>query len=184
MAHTYAVLADSVDHRGAMNDCLLCALQIDDPLSASAMHGCIGVWGALMVAFFAKPAYLLQQVGITEADVARKGDHRGLFYGGNGRLLACQCIGVYWRDSACVPTAGLTTCRVTSHEIPARRLARCCGMDGGAHDPFLFHHEENRDAAGFCLVRDTRSRQEQARWACLHHGLRDELLHWHSPRIL
>ena len=68
-------------------------LRVDDPLSASALHGGVGAFGALMVAVFARGEHLLQQLDKGESDFARKRDARGLVYGGNGRLLACQAIG-------------------------------------------------------------------------------------------
>ena len=68
----------------------ICALflkfQIDDPLSAAPMHAGTGAWGLLLVGFFAKKAYLIETYG--------KGQSYGVFYGGDGKLLACQIIGI------------------------------------------------------------------------------------------
>lgn len=142
-----------------------CALQIDDPLSASALHGCIGMWGALMVAWFAKPAYLLQQLGLEEPDAAHLGDHRGLFYGGNGKLLACQCIGaIPW----CLPrvssamvaarSAPLCATRQARTQLIARmltfRASRRSGVDWGAHDSLLLRHQSRGPAARLGKLRD------------------------------
>jgi ammonium transporter, Amt family len=68
-------------------------LQVDDPLSASAMHGCVGMFGALVVGFFAKPDYLLQQLDKSVGDFRSEHTPKGILYGGNGRLLGCQIVG-------------------------------------------------------------------------------------------
>lgn len=77
---------------------ILNRLKIDDPLSASAMHGCIGVLGALVVGVFAKEEYLSQQMenasGIANPYADSGNTAKGLVYGGNGKLLLCQIIGV------------------------------------------------------------------------------------------
>lgn len=60
------------------------ALRVDDPLSASAMHGCVGALGAVLVAFFAKDEFVAQQVrvrsappGHTEVSTVRLSGSRG-----------------------------------------------------------------------------------------------------------
>eukprot|EP00238_Polyblepharides_amylifera_P011755 CAMPEP_0196585648 /NCGR_PEP_ID=MMETSP1081-20130531/51478_1 /TAXON_ID=36882 /ORGANISM="Pyramimonas amylifera, Strain CCMP720" /LENGTH=432 /DNA_ID=CAMNT_0041907263 /DNA_START=515 /DNA_END=1813 /DNA_ORIENTATION=+ len=63
-------------------------LRIDDPLAAAPMHGACGIWGLVFTAFFAKKEYLEQAYGWTNAE------SYGIFYGGDGRLLACQLVGV------------------------------------------------------------------------------------------
>lgn len=66
-------------------------LKIDDPLCASPMHGICGMWGVFVVGLLAKRQYIAQAY----APPASYGTvHAGLFYGGSGRLLACQCIGI------------------------------------------------------------------------------------------
>jgi ammonium transporter, Amt family len=65
---------------------------IDDAVGASAMHGGCGTLGVLFVGFFTKGTYALQLLGKTEADFSSP-SYKGVFYGGDGRLLACQIIG-------------------------------------------------------------------------------------------
>mmetsp|Transcript_33036 Transcript_33036/g.84404 ORF Transcript_33036/g.84404 Transcript_33036/m.84404 type:complete len:519 (+) Transcript_33036:101-1657(+) len=65
---------------------LLLKLKIDDPLEACPMHGFCGAWGVLYVGLMANPTYVAQ---------AYSDEHDfGVFYGGAGKLLACQIIGV------------------------------------------------------------------------------------------
>jgi Amt family ammonium transporter len=64
---------------------LLLKLKIDDPLEAAPMHGFCGALGVLWVGFMAKREYVQSVFGIDEA---------GVFYGGGGKLLAAQLIGI------------------------------------------------------------------------------------------
>jgi len=64
---------------------LLLKLKIDDPLEAAPMHGFCGALGVLWVGFMAKRQYVQDVFGIDEA---------GVFYGGGGKLLAAQLIGI------------------------------------------------------------------------------------------
>lgn len=67
--------------------CLLwLKLKIDDPLSASPMHGVCGMWGVFVVGLLAKEDYITQVYGTKP--------QQGLFYKGEGYLLACQVIGI------------------------------------------------------------------------------------------
>lgn len=76
---------------------ILNRLRIDDPLSASAMHGVIGLLGALFVGVFAKEEYLAQQMenasGVADPYATAGNTAKGLVYGGNGKLFLCQVIG-------------------------------------------------------------------------------------------
>lgn len=66
---------------------LFLKLRIDDPLSASPMHGFGGIWGVLFVGLLANPEYISQVYGDKP--------YWGAFYpGGGGNLFACQLIGV------------------------------------------------------------------------------------------
>lgn len=60
-------------------------LKIDDPLDASPVHGFCGAWGVLAVGLFDKTD--------------------GVFYGGNGKLLGWQILGIFviftWTTSLC-----------------------------------------------------------------------------------
>ena len=53
-------------------------LKIDDPVGASSVHGVCGMFGTVMVGFFAAPGY---------------GSNIGLLYGGGTDLLVTQVIG-------------------------------------------------------------------------------------------
>ena len=64
---------------------LLLKLKIDDPLEAAPMHGFCGALGVLWTGFMAKRQYVQDVFGIDEA---------GVFYGGGGKLLAAQLIGI------------------------------------------------------------------------------------------
>ncbi|KXZ53813.1 hypothetical protein GPECTOR_6g731 [Gonium pectorale] len=66
---------------------LLLRLRVDDVVSAGPMHGVAGAWGVLVVGLLAKEEYVMQAY-------ARDSHPHGLFYGGGGKLLACQVIGV------------------------------------------------------------------------------------------
>lgn len=63
-------------------------LRIDDPLDATPVHLFCGMWGLIAVGFFAQTEFVMQVGGFEEATPAIK----GIFYGGNGALLACQVI--------------------------------------------------------------------------------------------
>lgn len=67
---------------------LFLKFKIDDPLAAAPMHGFAGAWGVFFVGLLAKEEYVLQNYSPTEEYTY------GLFYGGGGRLLACQVIGI------------------------------------------------------------------------------------------
>ena len=65
---------------------LLVKFKIDDPLEACPMHGFCGAWGVIFVGLMATPEYVAQAYS-EDADY-------GIFYGGKGKLFACQVIGV------------------------------------------------------------------------------------------
>lgn len=77
---------------------LIAYLGVDDAVGASAMHGCIGAWGTMVPGFFARADYtreLLGHVGESYTD----SQVQGLLYAGDGKIIACQIIGVH-RPSA------------------------------------------------------------------------------------
>ncbi|PNH07036.1 Ammonium transporter 1 member 2 [Tetrabaena socialis] len=84
------------DRGGQMYDIVSCALflklRIDDPLSAAPMHGFTGAWGVFFVGLLAKREYICESYGRD----CNSGDYvaNGLLYGGDGRLLASQVIGI------------------------------------------------------------------------------------------
>jgi ammonia channel protein AmtB len=66
-------------------------LSIDDPLSASPMHGICGAWGVLVTGLLAAPHYMAQAY----PPHMGAGRHYGAFYpGSSGKLLASQVVGV------------------------------------------------------------------------------------------
>lgn len=67
---------------------LLIKLKIDDAVDAVPVHFACGIWGCIAVGFFADPA-LMSVAGFN-------GDVPGIFYGGDGSLLACEICGVLW----------------------------------------------------------------------------------------
>jgi Amt family ammonium transporter len=60
-------------------------LRIDDPLSASPMHGVVGIWGVIVPGIFATEEFVGQ---------AYLNGKFGAFMGGGGHLLGCQIVGV------------------------------------------------------------------------------------------
>lgn len=72
---------------------LFLKLKIDDPLSAAPMHGICGMWGVFFAGLLSKYEYILESYG-SSGPTRVYNVPQGLFYKGNGRLLACQCIGI------------------------------------------------------------------------------------------
>ncbi|KAG2494365.1 hypothetical protein HYH03_007422 [Edaphochlamys debaryana] len=66
---------------------LLLRLRVDDVVSAGPMHGLCGAWGVVIVGLLAKQEYVQQAY-------VRDDYPYGLFYGGGGKLLASQVIGI------------------------------------------------------------------------------------------
>ena len=121
-------------------------LHIDDPLSASPMHGICGAWGVIVTGLLAAPHHVEQAFGTTKY---------GAFYGGGGNLLACQVIGVlviagwtcFWsgilfailralkriRITADMEQAGLDVSKHggTACEHPRPQLLRCARLSEG-----------------------------------------------------
>jgi Amt family ammonium transporter len=62
-------------------------LRIDDPLDATPVHAGLGMYGLIMGGFFASKQFMAEYRGEPESD-----DFAGVFYGGNGKLLACQVV--------------------------------------------------------------------------------------------
>lgn len=71
---------------------LIASLGIDDAVGASAMHGCIGTWGTLVPGLFARADYT-RELLLGHALLKPDKQLQGLFYGGNGNIIACQIIG-------------------------------------------------------------------------------------------
>jgi len=63
---------------------LLVRLEIDDAVNATPVHYFAGAWGLLAPAFFARPQNMRAAYGNTS--------RAGLFYTGDGAMLACQVI--------------------------------------------------------------------------------------------
>ncbi len=64
-------------------------LHIDDPVGAVGVHFANGIWGTFAVGLFACTGWNDEGVA---TDLSA--DASGLFFGGNGKLLAVQCIGI------------------------------------------------------------------------------------------
>lgn len=74
-------------------------LKIDDPLCAAPMHGFAGMWGLFFVGLLAKKEFIYQVYGGSHINSDGTDDidgsyPYGLFYGGGGRLLASQVVGI------------------------------------------------------------------------------------------
>lgn len=65
---------------------MMAYLRIDDPVDGTGVHLGCGVWGALSVGFFSTERL--------QAIAGFNYTHYGLAYGGGGKLLVCQLIGV------------------------------------------------------------------------------------------
>jgi len=61
-------------------------LRIDDPLEAGPLHGACGAVGAILVGFLADGKYVEEVYG--------RGNGQGVLFGGDGRQLAAQIVGV------------------------------------------------------------------------------------------
>jgi hypothetical protein len=64
----------------------LVRIRIDDAVDAVPVHLCNGIFGSIAVAFLASPSRLELVYGHS--------DHAGLFYSGDGTLLAAQVCGI------------------------------------------------------------------------------------------
>jgi len=64
---------------------LLLKWQIDDPVDAAPVHAFNGVWGMVATGLFAQKEHMAASYG-------KDFGHYGLFYGGDGTLLATQLI--------------------------------------------------------------------------------------------
>ncbi|GLC40105.1 hypothetical protein PLESTB_000882500 [Pleodorina starrii] len=71
---------------------LFLKLRIDDPLSAAPMHAFCGAWGVFFVGLLAKRQYVCDAYGRDCQNTYYIPN--GLLYGGDGRLLASQVIGI------------------------------------------------------------------------------------------
>merc|ERR1711933_33381 len=63
---------------------LLLKLEIDDAVNATPVHYFAGCWGLLAPAFFARPENMRSAYG--------NHSRAGLFYTGEGYMLACQVL--------------------------------------------------------------------------------------------
>lgn len=69
-----------------LGNMLAAKVQFDDPLEATQLHFGCGTFGLLFCGFFSKREYIMQSYG--KPDTV----DQGIFYGGNGKLLACQVV--------------------------------------------------------------------------------------------
>ncbi|GBF92579.1 ammonium transporter [Raphidocelis subcapitata] len=73
-----------------VGDTLMLRARLDDVVAAVPMHLGCGVVGTLFVGFFARKQYVIDVYGM-QPYLSRRW---GVFFGGDGRLLACQLIAV------------------------------------------------------------------------------------------
>lgn len=97
-------------------------LHVDDPVGATAVHLCCGVFGTLCVGLFA-------QEGVTTLST-----RNGLFFGGGFGLLGTQIIGILAVGAFTFVTSGLVWL-VLKHTIGIRVTAEeeMAGLDIGEH---------------------------------------------------
>lgn len=74
---------------------VILGLGVDDPLSASALHACVGAFGVLSIGLVASPDLLLETLGRDSESFSTVGRPvpKGLLLGGGARLLGVQLIG-------------------------------------------------------------------------------------------
>lgn len=128
---------------------LLISLQIDDAVNATPVHFACGMWGLIAPGLFARGLNMR----------AAYGNHRtGLFYGGNGTMLAVQLLALV--ASTCLLALCFTPCccalislgRARSHHL------------GRGHDaPLLRYDEVARHLPRHRSRRDRRPRRLEAR---------------------
>ena len=102
---------------------LLDKIRVDDPVGAVPVHGMNGIWGTISVGLFGTPALL----GVDTAGA-------GLFYGGSGRLLGVQAMGVIVASLFVVAAMG-TVFLVIKKTVGLRvgRAEELRGLDIGEH---------------------------------------------------
>ena len=66
---------------------LLLRLKIDDVVNAAPVHLFAGMWGLLAPAFFASPVNMANAYGVAKSTMLR-----GIFYGGNAKMLGMQLL--------------------------------------------------------------------------------------------
>lgn len=79
---------------------MLLMMKIDDPLDASPVHFFCGAWGVISCGLFATQYNLAAAFGINN-------DEYGLFYGGGGKQLGIQLVGVVTFAAWTCSTSGL-----------------------------------------------------------------------------
>jgi Amt family ammonium transporter len=114
---------------------LLFKVKVDDPLQACPMHGFCGAWGVLYVGFMANPTYVQQAYGDVDY---------GVFYGGAGRLFACQIIGILcifaWVTVMMGPFFFVLNKLGMLRVSPAEELA---GLDVSKHGGHAYYPEDS-----------------------------------------
>ena len=67
-------------------------LKIDDPLDATPVHAFTGFFGLIMGGLFAKTEFMEEFLSASYIAESNKKTYSGVFYGGDGSLLACQVV--------------------------------------------------------------------------------------------
>ena len=112
-------------------------LHVDDPVGATAVHLCCGVFGTLCVGLFA-------QEGVTTLST-----RNGLFFGGGFGLLGVQVLGVLAVGAFVFVTSGLVWLAL-KHTVGIRvsRAEELAGLDIGEHGNLAYPDFAPRPAGG------------------------------------
>lgn len=116
---------------------LLVKMQIDDVVAAGPVHGFAGALGVLMVGFLATPYFMNSVYGYDESEGLY-----GVFYGGNGKVLACQVIEIVvvtaW--TAVLMGGFFLICKMLNvHRVPVE--VEMQGLDESKHGGNAYTHE-------------------------------------------
>eukprot|EP01065_Artemidia_motanka_P021134 TRINITY_DN2521_c0_g4_i1.p1 TRINITY_DN2521_c0_g4~~TRINITY_DN2521_c0_g4_i1.p1 ORF type:complete len:1906 (+),score=286.38 TRINITY_DN2521_c0_g4_i1:193-5718(+) len=136
-------------------------LRIDDVLDAAAVHLAAGLWGTMVVGFFADAGKIEQATGQSNVTAY------GLFMGGGGELLAAQALGVVAIASWSCFTAGLT-CLALKCLVGLRvpKAAEVRGLDITLHHGLSFEY----------LTQVERQRQQALRTVTVAEEVADSLV--------
>ncbi|KAF8065460.1 AMT1-1 [Scenedesmus sp. PABB004] len=119
-------------------------LRIDDPLSASPMHGICGMWGVLFAGFFATEKYVGQ---------AYLNGKFGAFMGGGGHLLACQVVGILaitgW---VCVLTGALFFVLRLLKRLRISPEEEQAGLDVSKHGGSAYNYDHGLNKPGHVKI--------------------------------
>uniref|UniRef100_A0A7S2S6X0 Ammonium transporter n=1 Tax=Mucochytrium quahogii TaxID=96639 RepID=A0A7S2S6X0_9STRA len=118
---------------------------IDDPLDASAVHFGCGAMGLILTGFFADPAYV-QRLS-SDFTSENKPTYAGVFYGGDGSLLAAQVVEI-------LVISGWVTVFMLPYFMLLKKTGKLRispkyeqdGMDASVHQGEAYPNEEVRNS--------------------------------------